>query len=98
VLLYDMLVRLAPSPLIRLHRAIAQRHAAGPQAALVELEALAPDLERYHLYHAARAELLGALGCADEARTANCRALELTANPAEQALLRRRIDWGDDDR
>ncbi|MQA79393.1 MAG: sigma-70 family RNA polymerase sigma factor [Streptosporangiales bacterium] len=95
-LLYDMLVHLAPSPLTRLHRSIARRYTAGPEAALAEVDALATALDRYHLYHAIRADLLRTLGRADEARAANRRALELTANPAEQALLRRRIDWGDD--
>jgi RNA polymerase sigma factor (sigma-70 family) len=96
VLLYDMLLHLAPSPLTRLHRSIARRYAVGPEAALAEVDALATALDRYHLYHATRADLLRTLGRADEARAANRRALELTANPAEQALLRRRIDWGDD--
>jgi predicted RNA polymerase sigma factor len=44
----------------------------------------------------ARADLLRALGRSAEARAADRRALALTANPAEQALLRRWIDWGDD--
>jgi NAD(P)-dependent dehydrogenase (short-subunit alcohol dehydrogenase family) len=66
------------------------RYTAGPEAAL------AAALERYHLYHATRAGLLRTVGRGDEARAANRRVLELTANPAEQAVLRRRIDWGDD--
>jgi RNA polymerase sigma-70 factor (ECF subfamily) len=98
VLLYDMLLHLAPSPLTRLHRSVALRYTAGPGAALAEVEALAEALDRHHLYHATRADLLRALGRADEARAADRRALELTANPAEQALLRQRIDWGDDGR
>jgi RNA polymerase sigma factor (sigma-70 family) len=93
VLLYDMLLHLAPSPITRLHRAIAVRYTAGPEAALAELDALADSLDRYHLYHATRAELLRALGDPDQARTADQRALELTANPAEQALLQQRIHW-----
>jgi predicted RNA polymerase sigma factor len=96
VLLYDMLVHVAPSPLTRLHRSIARRYTAGPGAALAEVDALAAALERYHLYHATRADLLWTLGRGDEARAANRRALKFTANPAEQAVLRRRIDWGDD--
>jgi RNA polymerase sigma-70 factor (ECF subfamily) len=98
VLLYDMLLHVAPSPLIRLHRSIARRYTDGPQAALAEVDALASALDHHHLYHATRADLLRSLGRADDARAANRRALELTANPAEQALLRRRIDWGDDAR
>jgi RNA polymerase sigma-70 factor (ECF subfamily) len=92
-LLYDMLLHLAPSPVTRLHRAIVLRYTAGPQAALDELETLADKLDRYHLYHATRAELLRGLGHPYQARIADERALQLTANPAEQALLQQRIDW-----
>ncbi|GAA4493290.1 sigma-70 family RNA polymerase sigma factor [Actinoallomurus oryzae] len=91
VLLYDMLLHLAPSPVTRLHRAIALRYATGPHAALAELDALDGELHDYHLYHATRAELLRRLGRPDQARAADRRALELTANPAEQALLQRRL-------
>ena len=93
VLLYDMLLHLAPSPVTRLHRAIALRYTDGPRAALAELDTLAGTLDRYHLYHATRAELLRSLGRPEEARTADQRALALTANPAEQALLRQRSSW-----
>jgi predicted RNA polymerase sigma factor len=88
-----MLLHLAPSPITRLHRAIAMRYVAGAQAALVELDALACELDLYHLYHATRAEFLRALGHPHQARAADQRALELTSNPAEQALLQRRINW-----
>jgi RNA polymerase sigma-70 factor (ECF subfamily) len=94
VVLYDMLHYLAPSPITRLHRAIALRYTAGPQAALDELDTLGDALDGYHLYHATRAELLRALGHPNQARGADERALELTANPAEQALLQQRISWG----
>jgi RNA polymerase sigma-70 factor (ECF subfamily) len=93
VLLYDMLLHLAPSPVTRLHRTIALRYTAGALAAMTELDALAGPLDQYHLYHATRAELLRELGHADEARAADRRALGLTANPAEQAVLRQRITW-----
>jgi RNA polymerase sigma factor (sigma-70 family) len=93
VLLYDMLLHVAPSPISRLHRAIALRYTAGPQTALAELDTLASELDTYHLYHATRAELLRALGHPFQARTADRRALELTSNPAEQALLQERINW-----
>jgi RNA polymerase sigma factor (sigma-70 family) len=98
VVLYDMLLHLAPSPLTQLHRAIARRHTGGPAAALAEVDALAGPLDSHHLYHATRADLLRALGHPDEARAADRRALQLTANPAEQALLRQRIAWDDDAR
>jgi RNA polymerase sigma-70 factor (ECF subfamily) len=93
VLLYDMLLHLAPSPITRVHRAVALRYTAGPQAALDELDALADTLDRYHLFHATRAELLRALGHPYQARTSDERALLLTNNPAEQALLQQRITW-----
>ena len=93
VLLYDMLLHLAPSPVTRLHRAIALRYTEGPRAAMAELDELAGPLDGHHLFHATRAELLRAVGQHDRARDADRRALELTANPAERALLRRRITW-----
>ena len=93
VLLYDMLLHLAPSPVTRLHRAIALRYTSGPQAAMIELDTLADVLDRYHLYHATRADLQRELGHPDQARAADSRALKLTANPAEQAVLRERIAW-----
>jgi RNA polymerase sigma-70 factor (ECF subfamily) len=93
VLLYDMLLHLAPSPVTRLHRAIAVRYARGAQAAMAELDDLAGLLDEYHLYHASRAELLRELGDPDQARAADRRALELTANPAEQAVLQQRLTW-----
>ena len=91
VLLYDMLLQLEPSPVTRLHRCIALRYAVGAQAALSELEPLAGPLERFYLYHATRAELLRAVGERGQAHAADERALELTRNPAEQALLRDRL-------
>jgi RNA polymerase sigma-70 factor (ECF subfamily) len=93
VLLYDMLLHLAPSPVTRLHRVIAVRYATGARAAMDELEDLAGALDGYHLYHATRAELLRELGHPGQARAADRRALELTANPAEQALLQQRLTW-----
>jgi RNA polymerase sigma-70 factor (ECF subfamily) len=93
VVLYDMLLRLAPSPVTRLHRAIALRYAAGPADAMSELDELSDALDRYHLLHAARADLLREMGHPEQARAADQRALELTANPAEQAMLRRRLNW-----
>lgn len=93
VVLYDMLLHLTPSPVIRLHRAIAVRYAAGPGAAKAQLDELADDLEEYHLFHATRAELFRALGQPDAARDADRHALSLTANPAEQAILYERLSW-----
>jgi RNA polymerase sigma-70 factor (ECF subfamily) len=91
VVLYDMLLHLAPSPVTRLHRAIALRYVTGPAAALAELDTLAGDFDDYHLFHATRAELLRALDRPDDARAADQCALQLTTNPAEQRLLHRRL-------
>jgi RNA polymerase sigma factor (sigma-70 family) len=91
VLLYDMLLHLAPSPVTRLHRAIAVRYVAGARAAMAELDDLAGPLDDYYLYHASRAELLRELGEPGRAHAADRRALELTANPAEQAVLQQRL-------
>jgi RNA polymerase sigma factor (sigma-70 family) len=91
VVLYDMLLRLDPSPVVRLNRAVALRWVAGPLPALAEVEALADELDGYHLLHATRAELLLEVGRHDEARLAEVRALDLTVNRAERALLERRL-------
>jgi RNA polymerase sigma-70 factor (ECF subfamily) len=91
VQIYDRLLALNDSPVVRLNRAIAVGHVAGPERALGEVDLLADDLERYHLFHATRAELLRELGRTEEARAADRRALELTDNPAERALLQRRL-------
>jgi RNA polymerase sigma-70 factor (ECF subfamily) len=88
---YDALLGFNDTPVVRLNRAIALWHVAGPADALAEVDRLAEDLERYHLFHATRAELLRALGRRDEAREADRRALELTDNPAERALLEKRL-------
>jgi len=93
VVLYDMLLHLAPSPVTRLHRAIALRYVTGPAAALAEVDELAAILGDYYLFHATRAELLRGLGRPDDARKADRLALERTANPAEQSLLRQRLNW-----
>ena len=88
---YDALVAVNDSPVVRLNRAIALWHVRGAEQAYIELFALAEELDRYHLFHATRAELLRALGRGDEARAADQRALELTENPAERALLSSRL-------
>jgi RNA polymerase sigma-70 factor (ECF subfamily) len=101
VVLYDLLLALAPSPVHRLQRAIALRHHPGPRGgprnALADLDALPPAdrkaLQHYPLYHATRAELLRALDRPEAARAADRHALALTANPAQQALLHRRLAW-----
>lgn len=91
VALYDLLLRHQDTPVVRLNRAIALSSRAGPQAALDEVEPLASALGAYHLFHATRAELLRALGRAEEAEAADRLALKLTDNPAERALISARL-------
>ncbi len=91
LLLYDGLVRMTGSSVVRLNRAIALSHVAGPARALADIDELSAELDRYHLFHATRAAFLRDLGRAGEARDADRRALELTENPAERALLQERI-------
>jgi len=91
-LLYDSLLAMTPSPVVRLNRAVATRFAVGPEAALAEVEPLAAELNDYRLFHAVRAELLTAIGRTADARAANERALALAANPAERELIARRLD------
>ena len=91
VALYDLLLRVERSPVAALNRAIALRYVAGPGAALADVESLSAELARYPYFHAARGELLRALGRSDEARAADERALELTSNPAERELLLARL-------
>ncbi|GHO92193.1 DNA-directed RNA polymerase sigma-70 factor [Reticulibacter mediterranei] len=89
--LYDLLLSMTPSPVIRLNRAVALRYVAGLEVALSEVEALANDLAAYHLFHAIRGAFLLELGRREQARAAEMRALTLTGNQAEQSLLRQRL-------
>jgi RNA polymerase sigma-70 factor (ECF subfamily) len=91
VALYDQLLRLQPTAVVALNRALAVAELAGPGAALDEIEPLAARLDGYHLFHAARGELLRRLGRLEEARLADRRALALTDNPAERRLLEERL-------
>ena len=87
VALYDQLLACAPSPVVALNRAIAVAERDGAAAGLPLIDALA--LDGYHLFHAARAELLHRLGRRAEAVEAFERALALTTNGAERELLDR---------
>jgi RNA polymerase sigma-70 factor (ECF subfamily) len=91
VALYDRLLALQPSPVVALNRALALAELAGPAAALAEVEPLQARLDGYHLFHAARGELLRRLERHQEARQAVRRALELTENPGERRLLEDRL-------
>ncbi|MEO3784158.1 sigma-70 family RNA polymerase sigma factor [Actinocorallia sp. B10E7] len=90
--LYDQLVRLDPSPIIALNRAIAIAELDGPQVALAAVDRLEDKLAGYHAYHATRADLLRRLGQSQQSRTAYDKAIELAGNTAETAYLTRRRD------
>jgi RNA polymerase sigma-70 factor (ECF subfamily) len=92
--LYDHLMALAPSPVVALHRAVAVAEVEGAEPALALVDAL--DLDRYHLYHAVRADLLRRLGRTEEAAAAYEAAAANTQNAAERDFLeRRRHSLGD---
>ena len=91
IALYDTLLEMAPSSVVQLNRAIALRYLEGAQSALREVDGLTQALDNYYLFHATRAELLRDLGRGQEASIAITRALQLTANPAERALLHKRL-------
>ncbi|TMR90399.1 RNA polymerase sigma factor [Nonomuraea basaltis] len=88
--LYDQLVRLDPSPIIALNRAIAAAELDGPQVALAAIDRLEDKLAGYHAYHATRADLLRRLGHSQQSRAAYDKAIELAGNTAETAYLTRR--------
>jgi RNA polymerase sigma factor (sigma-70 family) len=91
VILYDALLRITDTPIVRLNRAVALRHVRGADVALGEVNDLALALGAYHLFHATRAELLDDLGEKGLAREARLRALDLCENPAERSLLERKL-------
>jgi RNA polymerase sigma-70 factor (ECF subfamily) len=89
--LYGALAKRSPSPVVSLNRAAAVAMADGPSAGLALMGELAGELDGYHLFHAARADLLRRLGRDEEAAAAYERALEQTTNPLERAFLARRL-------
>jgi RNA polymerase sigma-70 factor (ECF subfamily) len=91
VRLYDILERLAPTPIVSLNRAVAVAMVDGPQAGLALIDALAGDLDGYHLFHAARADLLRRIGSSAEAAKSYGRALALVTNESERRFLARRL-------
>ena len=88
---YDLLERVQPSPVIALNRAVAVAMTEGPQAALTLIDSLERELEDYHLFHAARADLLRRLGSKEEAAKSYERALRLVTNESERRFLERRL-------
>jgi RNA polymerase sigma-70 factor (ECF subfamily) len=89
--LYDLLEGLDPSPIVSLNRAVAVAMVDGPRVALALIDALAGELDGYHLFHAARADLLRRLGSSPEAAISYGRALALVTNESERRFLERRL-------
>jgi RNA polymerase sigma-70 factor (ECF subfamily) len=96
--LYDVLLRLQPSPIVSLNRAVAVAMVQGPAPALAIIDQLAGQLENYHLLHSARADLLRRAGSLAEAAVAYEQALALVNNESERRFLERRLQevrrWG----
>ena len=93
VALYDQLLRIQPSPVVELNRAVAVAMRDGPEAGLARIDALLEqgELANYHLAHSARAEMYRRLGRTTEARSSYERALALTRQEPERQFLQERI-------
>jgi len=93
VAIYDQLVRIQPSPVVHLNRAVAIGLRDGPEAGLAQIDAVLEDgeLANYYLAHAARADMCRRLGRTAEARSSYERALALTQQEPERQFLQERI-------
>lgn len=93
VALYNQLLRIQPSPVVYLNRAVAIAMSDGPEAGLKQIDALLAqgDLANYYLAHSARADLYRRLGRTDEARASYEKALTLTQQEPERQFLEERI-------
>jgi len=93
VALYNHLVRIQPSPVVYLNRAVAIAMRDGPEAGLARIDAVMEhgELANYYLAHSARAEMCRRLGRTAEARASYGRALALTQQEPERQFLRERI-------
>ena len=93
VALYNQLVRIHPSPVAYLNRAVAVAMRDGPEAGLKHIDAVLAhgELANYYLAHAARADMCRRLGRSAEARSAYEKALALTQQEPERQFLQERI-------
>jgi RNA polymerase sigma-70 factor, ECF subfamily len=91
--LYDLLMRLTPSPIVALNRSVAVAMRDGPEIGLAALDSLLAggELDGYQLAHAARADFCRRLGRNGEARKAYARAIELTAQGPARRFLEKRL-------
>jgi len=93
VALYDRLLEIQPSPVVRLNRAVAIAMRDGPEAGLTEIDAVLEhgELANYYLAHSVRADMYRRLGRTSEARSSYEKALALTQQEPEQQFLQERI-------
>ena len=98
VALYDRLLRIHPSPVVQLNRAVAIAMRDGPEAGLAQIDAVLGDssgkqgeLANYYLAHSARADMYRRLGRTAEARASYEKALALTQQEPERQFLQERI-------
>jgi RNA polymerase sigma-70 factor (ECF subfamily) len=93
VALYDRLVRIQPSPVVQLNRAVAIAMCDGPEAGLTHIDAVLEhgELANYYLAHSARADMYRRLGRTAEARSSYEKALALTQQEPERQFLQERI-------
>ncbi|HUO13984.1 MAG TPA: RNA polymerase sigma factor [Verrucomicrobiae bacterium] len=94
VALYNQLVRIQPSPVVQLNRAVAIAMRDGPEAGLAHIEAVLEhgELANYHLAHSARADMYRRLGRTAEARASYEKALALTQQEPERQFLAKRLE------
>jgi RNA polymerase sigma-70 factor (ECF subfamily) len=90
--LYDHLLGVSPTPVVALNRAIAVAETEGPEVALATIDAIAPELDTYHLMHATRGTLLRRLGRRDEALAAFERAASLAVTDADRRFLAQQVE------
>ncbi len=93
VVLYDQLLRIQPSPVVELNRAVAIAMRDGPEAGLAQIDAVLEhgELANYYLAHSARADMYRRLGRTAEARVSYEKALALTQQEPERQFLQERI-------
>jgi len=91
VALYDQLVRIQPSPVVQLNRAVAIAMRDGPEAGLTHIDAVLEYGELANLAHSARADMYRRLGRTAKARSSYEKALALTQQEPERQFLQDRI-------
>lgn len=90
--LYDQLVAMVPTPVVRLNRAVAVGMAVSPESGLVLVDELVDDLGSFHLLHATRGDMLRRMGERAAAASAFATALDLAPTETERRFLQRRLD------